>query len=599
MSEGFPHYTCTSCRLEFNSGDSTVNCPQCGAVYHRFCWKERGGCTAPGCAGKAAEPAEEPIAVTLAPRNRRIFPRVVVSLLIAAALAGLWFWQQKQHSSVDMGMMPQFVFQASFNGVSGLMTMNPGEKTPRSLLPIDVSAFAVRPSGDGLAVVHYGALELVGMDGKTAQKVSEDAADVNPVFTPDNARLIYATSQQQIVVRTLDGSAPDKTLSTRGDVTDLVLAPDGRTLAYIAGKRLYLSWLDSDKEKELARGASSPVFAPDGTALFYIAKEAKDRAPRLYRGDTLGRSKQPLTEDTRAASSPAVSVNGKSVACILGGEVAVMSPAGEGTRFLTKGSKAKELSFSSDDQAVVYTTHKGLFSVPLAGGTPEQLLDSPVAHPGVVDLKHGKRGATTSLPAIPDGYALAFTVNADFDGDGKAETAYGAAPIMPEDHGMPMSNDPPTFVLVAKDGKVIFREKDSGLTLKHLAARDLTGDGTPELLYTWESMGASDGVNSTYIFQWKDGKFRNIIGTEGGSLSHMLEGGLIFQPGKPGKPATLILYDFIWADNESHADPHRYWAEWYTLKNGKFALSKKRETKKRYYDEDPMSEFGTFTGERY
>lgn len=604
MSEGFPHHSCASCRLEFKSGDSTVNCPQCGAVYHRFCWKERGGCTVPGCAGQASLPADETIPVTRPPEGRRGFPRMVVPLLLAAvAVVGLLISQLKQRPSIGIEVAPRFVFQASFNGMSGLMTMHPGEKTPRSLVPIDVGVFAVRPSGDQLAVVHYGELQLVGMDGKMAQKISEDAADVNPVFTPDNTKLVYATYKKQIVVRTLDGSAPDTKIPTQGKVTDLVIAPDGGTLAYIAGKRLYQAAVDGGTPKELARGASSPIFTPDGTAILFIAKESGDHAPRLYRIGVDGNGKNALTEDTRAASNPALDRDGRWVACIIGGEVAVMSPAGENLRYLTQGgSKAKELSFSSDGKAVVFTNDKGMSSVPLAGGKPEQLLTSPVTHPDLITLpvEDSKQAATAaSLPAIPDGYALAFNVSADFDGDGKAETAYGTAPIMPADHYLPELDDPPTFILVAKDGKVIYREKDSGFTLKHLAARDLTGDGTPELIYTWECLGASDGTEDTHVYQWKDGKFRNIIGNKEGALSHTLEGGLIFQPGKPGKATTLILYDMIWGEDESHADPHRYYAEWYTLKNGKFSRSSKRETKKHYGDGDPMAEFGTFTGERY
>ncbi|MHB9107026.1 MAG: RING finger protein [Armatimonadota bacterium] len=603
MSEAFPHNTCSSCRLEFNSGDSTVNCPQCGAVYHRFCWKERGGCTAPGCAGTAAVEEEATVPPARAAGRRWLLVKAVLVLIIVAVTIGLLYRQEDRRPRA-LFMQPHFVFQASFNGRTGLMTLDGGDKRPRPLLPLEVKAYAADPWEGQVAVVNDDGLFLVDPRGAggTQTKLADDAEPVNPVYTPDGKVLIYVAGDNRIVVHMLEGEAPDRIITAKGEVTELAIAPNGKALAVIAGKRLYLAQLDGSQSQELAPNATSPLFAPNGAAILCVAKDAGDRFPCLYRIDLDGK-KTRLPDGKIPVRGPAISPDGKMLAFISNGEVGVLSPAGGAVTYLTHGDTgATEVSFTPDSRAVTYTGIDGLFRVPLKGGKPERLLETPVQNPAWVDLP-AKGGAPASslvpLPAIPDGYALAFTVSADFDGDGKAETAYGAAPIMPEDHGMPMSNDPPTFVLVAKDGKVIFREKDSGLTLKHLAARDLTGDGTPELLYTWESMGASDGVDSTYIFQWKDSKFRNIIGTEGGSLSHMLEGGLIFQPGKPGKPATLILYDFIWADNESHADPHRYWAEWYTLKNGKFALSKKRETKKRYYDEDPMAEFGTFTGERY
>ena len=603
MGEAFQHNSCSSCRLEFKPGDSTVHCPQCGALYHRFCWKERGGCMVIGCTGKAAPSAEEEATVPPARSAGRqwLFVKAVLVLIIVAVTIGVLYRQEARRPRA-LFMQPHFVFQASFNGTTSLMTMDAGDKRPRPLLPLEVKAYAADPWEGQVAVVNDDGLFLVDPRGAggTQTKLADDAEPVNPVYTPDGKTLAYVEAGDRIVLHALEGKAPDRAIQANGEVTGLVLSPDGRTLAFIAGKRLYVAKLDGSKPKELAPDASSPIFTPDGTMIICLAKSVSAHYPSLYSIEVRNGEERMLTRDKYPINSPAMSQDGKLLAYIAEGEVAVMSPTGDNVRYLTQGgTRAKELSFSKDGTAVVFTTGEGLFSVPLAGGKPERLLTGPIEHPDLLTLPVKGGAPAAPLPAIPDGYAFAFNISADFDGDGNPETAYGAAPIMPKEHVIPEPDDPPTFVLVAKDGKVIYREKEQGFHLKHLVARDLTGDGTPELLYTWESVGASSGTDETYIFQWKDGKFRNIIGTDSGLLTHMLEGGLIVQPGKPGQPATLILYDFIWGDDESHADPHRYRAEWYTLKNGRFSLSKKRETKQRYYDEDPMAEFGHFPGERY
>ncbi len=148
-------------------------------------------------------------------------------------------------------------------------------------------------------------------------------------------------------------------------------------------------------------------------------------------------------------------------------------------------------------------------------------------------------------------------------------------------------------MLVARGGKLVAKFAHANKSwVGDLRAIDLTGDGIPELTYNVQLVGGSDGWTDFYAYQWRDAAFTNIIGSKTGTLGHWLEGGVTQLRAPAGKPSKLVLYDFIWEGGESHADPHRYWAEWYELKDDKFVRVARQETKRKYGAKSPLSEFG-------
>ena len=54
---------CGYCLSPINAGDDVETCPDCGAVYHRECWAENGGCSAYGCTKAPAVEARRSIEV--------------------------------------------------------------------------------------------------------------------------------------------------------------------------------------------------------------------------------------------------------------------------------------------------------------------------------------------------------------------------------------------------------------------------------------------------------------------------------------------------------------------------------------------------------
>lgn len=56
---------CQDCRNTIEADYPSIQCPQCGAVYHQECWEKNGGCTVAGCGYRAeaapAMQAEAPV----------------------------------------------------------------------------------------------------------------------------------------------------------------------------------------------------------------------------------------------------------------------------------------------------------------------------------------------------------------------------------------------------------------------------------------------------------------------------------------------------------------------------------------------------------
>ena len=62
---------CPYCQDKIESGDTMVQCSQCGVPHHKECWEENGGCTVYGCKGWALWPG-----LDLPPREERTFEPV-------------------------------------------------------------------------------------------------------------------------------------------------------------------------------------------------------------------------------------------------------------------------------------------------------------------------------------------------------------------------------------------------------------------------------------------------------------------------------------------------------------------------------------------
>jgi len=173
------------------------------------------------------------------------------------------------------------------------------------------------------------------------------------------------------------------------------------------------------------------------------------------------------------------------------------------------------------------------------------------------------------------------SVSADFDGDKTVEIAYARC-LQP-------AYVAPVSVWIQKGAKNVWKlglPDDVSNSIVRFHARDLTGDGVPELVFGCWFTGAYTGSIGLTAYRWDPERkiFSNVLGsgTEDGFLTYTGnggDGGIVFQPGANGKPPTLIRYQTVeWRELHQH-----YKATWFTW-NGKFFVYKASKTTKKAYD---------------
>ncbi|MDO8588944.1 MAG: VCBS repeat-containing protein [Armatimonadota bacterium] len=189
---------------------------------------------------------------------------------------------------------------------------------------------------------------------------------------------------------------------------------------------------------------------------------------------------------------------------------------------------------------------------------------------------------------VPNGYQLVRSAEGDLNGDGQKDVALA---VQARDINYGSESRLAKIIVLFRQGNnlrkawqhwdrysYLIGEGEGPVVNKHtIEIGDFNGDGTKEIAFRMTNMGASDGTISIRVFSWGKGRFLKLL-----ELQHPLEGGVKYQAGNtfaPGK--AVMVYQMIWADKESHADPHRYEGEYYRWnpKARKYECYKKVETK--------------------
>ena len=221
-----------------------------------------------------------------------------------------------------------------------------GARLIAAALAVAVLAVACAKDGDGEPsgrIVVFGSpgggsgrgweVGLIPATGGTVQRLRiADDEFWDLAFSADGSRVAFnpAPGSGGITVMTLkDGRTtvvPNQPSEDAFESIDLAWAPDGKSLAFVNGDRVYTISIDGRDLRELARG-SFPTWTPDGKHIVF--------ASGLYRGPDL--------------------------------DIAVIGVDGSGLRFLGRGL-FPDVSPSGDE--VAYSTRTGVYVQPLAGGAP-------------------------------------------------------------------------------------------------------------------------------------------------------------------------------------------------------------------------------------
>jgi Tol biopolymer transport system component len=210
-------------------------------------------------------------------------------------------------------------------------------------------------------------------------------------WTPDG-RIIYgsnASGDLDLWVMDMDGrNQRQLTVAAQPDVKPTV-SPDGRFVVFVSWRtgtsHLWRMDIDGSNPKQLTDGAaeSYPHISPDGRWVVYLS--AEQNRSTMWKVSTEGGA--PVEVSNRWSMSPAVSPDGKVIACFYEDEASAafklaLIPAAGGdpvklfdlppTVFLRAG-----LHWTPDGRAVRYVDTRGgvsnIWQQPVAGGAPTQL----------------------------------------------------------------------------------------------------------------------------------------------------------------------------------------------------------------------------------
>ena len=172
-------------------------------------------------------------------------------------------------------------------------------------------------------------------------------------------------------------------------------------------------------------------------------------------------------------------------------------------------------------------------------------------------------------------------LDADFDGDGVKETAYARR--------VPPGGNREVRLWIQKGSTSAWQLRlpaSPAHTVVNLHARDLTGDGVPELVFGCWLTGAYTGSVGFAAYRWDAQRklYSNVLGsdTRDGFLPYTAEGGdggILFNAGGKDTPPALIRYQTV----EWRQRPQRYTATWYAW-DGRFFVRRTSKTTKTSYD---------------
>lgn len=168
------------------------------------------------------------------------------------------------------------------------------------------------------------------INGQNAKQITFGAGDkagelMGLSWTPDGKLVYGSTESGQPDIWTVNADGSNKTQLTAESQANLrpSISPDG-TIAFISRRtgdfHIWLMNNDGSNQRQLLTGDASenqPGFFPDGKSLVYVAFERG--LPKLWKTSADGKQKLPLTSTW--ATRPAVSPDGKMIACLYAEEL--------------------------------------------------------------------------------------------------------------------------------------------------------------------------------------------------------------------------------------------------------------------------------------
>ena len=156
-------------------------------------------------------------------------------------------------------------------------------------------------------------IQVMGSDGSHPVQLTTEGENIDPSWSPDGRFITFAslrTGKRQIWIMNPDGSGQRQITDVEDGGGRNSLSPDGRTLAFYAGKRedgsrnIYLVNVDGTNLRQLTTEGDNlaPSFSPEGGWIVFASARDGDNDIYLMRPD--GSNVVNLTNNTRSDFQP-------------------------------------------------------------------------------------------------------------------------------------------------------------------------------------------------------------------------------------------------------------------------------------------------------
>jgi Tol biopolymer transport system component len=209
-------------------------------------------------------------------------------------------------------------------------------------------------------------------------------------WTPDG-RIVYwsdASGARDIWIMDGDGSNQKQLTADAGSNFQPIVSPDGRYIVFVSDRNggkhnIWRMNIDGSNPKQITNTnfGRNPAITPDGLWIVYVSYGSK--SPTLWRVPIEGG--QPVQLNDKFSVSPAVSPDGKFIACYYWNEtpdsqlrIAII-PFEGGAPVNQLNIPASFVRWTPDGRSLVYVDNRGgvsnLWLQPIDGGKPTQLTD--------------------------------------------------------------------------------------------------------------------------------------------------------------------------------------------------------------------------------